>query len=435
MSFLIIIAFTVINGVSAESVYLTNGSDNIPKEIKVTFNETVNITENSTIELKDSTGTKIPISTWINDSVLKITPLKSLMAGVTYTLFLNNITDISGNEMGFYSSNFTVRPMKGYWMHYGDVAGVSASDLLSKHITDVFVLSRGSNGVTHNVELLSAISKFSPAGINVHAWIVCFKTGSPSYFVSPSGYFAKSVYDKTIRYEEWKKIAYKAKKKVKWKKVRGKWKYTYKTVIKYKWKKGWIYKPVYKTVSGYDYTYRNNLLSYIQTTSNYADLKGIHLDYIRYSGVASKGHAAWQEHGGVPSAVNAVTGFVQQTRSKIKPSAELSAAVMPEGRINGDLYGQDYSKLADYVDFLVPMTYEGNYHANNTWITDSITYIVNHAKGKPVYAGFTTYQSDDDVNRPADDIDAEVQSAKLGGAAGFVLFRYGTAGYENVPAW
>jgi len=446
-------AFAVINSVSAVedstcstdttgpsvvSVDPVNNSVNVPdnKVIKVTFNETINVTENSTIQLKNkNTGEQIPISKSVNDNVLTITPLAKLLAGVQYTLFLNNITDELGNGMGLYTSTFTTIPMKGYWMHYSDVAGATVAYLQSKGITDVFVLTRGSDGKTHNAELLAAISKFTPAGINVHAWIVCFKTGNPSYFVCPSGYYVKSVYVKTIRYWGWKKKAYKVKKKVRWKKVRGKWKYKYKIVIRYKWRKGWIYKPIYKTVSGYDYTYRNNLLNYIQSISNYANLAGIHLDYVRYSGVASKGHAAYQEPGGATAAVNAVTGFVQQVNSKIRPGVLLSAAVMPECGNNPGYYGQDYSRLADYLDFFVPMTYEGNYNTGNSWITSVTNYIVSRAKGKPVYDGFTTYVSDSNTWTADSDLAADVQSAKAGGAKGFVLFRYGTSGYTNVPAW
>jgi len=322
-------------------------------------------------------------------------------------------------------------PVKGYYMRYDDVAGASKDDLLAKGITDVYILTRGSDGKTHNAELLAAISKFSP-DIRVHAWIVCFKTSSG--FVDPSGYYSytKKVYVKTIKTWGKKKVAYRVWKKVKWKKVNGKWKYKWKKVTKYRWKKCWIYTPVYQyiTVKGYDSTYNNNLLSYIQSTSNYANLYGIHLDYIRYSGVTSLNHAAWQEPGGETAAVNAVTSFVQKVRSGMKTSAVLSAALMPEGATNAHTYGQDYSRLADYLDFLVPMTYEGNYNANNDWITSATNYIVTLAKGKPVYPVLTTYWSDSNTRvLTSAELDADAQAAKDGGASGFILFRYGIGSY------
>jgi myo-inositol-1(or 4)-monophosphatase len=46
-------------------------------------------------------------------------------------------------------------------------------------------------------------------------------------------------------------------------------------------------------------------------------------------------------------------------------------------------------------------------------------------EGKPVYAGLTTYWSDwDHRSLSPSELDADVSSAKAGGAAGYVLFRY-----------
>ena len=101
---------------------------------------------------------------------------------------------------------------------------------------------------------------------------------------------------------------------------------------------------------------------------------------------------------------------------------------MPEGANNAYNYGQNYTQLADYLDFFVSMTYEGNYNANDAWITSATKYIVDHAKGKPVYSGLTTYWSDTNTRVLSnDELDAE--AAKLGGADGFVLFRYGIGSY------
>jgi hypothetical protein len=361
---------------------------------------------------------------------------------VTNNETLNDTTNDTSNETSNSTNssengtNVTV-PFKAYWMLASSVAGANASDLHAKGITDIFVLVRGTTGKTYLYELQQAINKFNPVGIKVHAWIVCFKDTNGN-FVDPSGYYCytKSVV-KTIKYWGKKKIAYKSWKKVKWKKVRGKWRYKWKKVTKYRYKYGWLYKNVYNnvTVKGYDQTFNNNLINFIKTTATY-NVDGIHLDYVRYSGVASKNHAAWQEPGGETAAVNAVTSFVSRVNSTIKtinPDILLSAAVMPECANNAYYYGQDYGRLADYVDFFVPMIYEGNYNANNAWITSVTEYIVAHAKGKPVYAGLTTYLSDTYPTIEDPDLSADVQSAKLGGAEGFVLFRYGTVGYADVP--
>lgn len=433
-------AFAVINSVSAAPDVVSvvpNGTVSDDSEFTVTFNETINITENSTIELRNNnTGENVPIHYSNSSNVLTITPLAKLLAGVKYTIFLNNLTDVAGNEMGLYTSTFTVAPMKAYWMWASDVADANAADLrYNKGITDLFVLTRGVTGKTYLNELAAAVAKFHSVGINVHAWIVCFKDSSGN-FVDPSGYYTKSVYVKTIKYWGWKKKAYKVKKKVRWKKVNGKWKYKYRIVIKYKWRKGWIYKAVYKTVSGYDGTFNNNLINFIRIVATY-NVDGIHLDYVRYSGVASKGHAAWQEPGGQAAAVNAVTNFVSVVRSNIKsvnPDILLSAALMPETYNNANFYGQDYGRLSSYLDFFVPMTYEGNYNAGDSWITNTVAYIVARANGKPVYSGLTTYYSDSNTRTLTnEELHNNAQAASDGGADGIVLFRYGIGSY--VPNW
>ena len=330
--------------------------------------------------------------------------------------------------------------MKGYWMFSSSAAKLnsnSAAALKKSGITDVFVCTRDINGKYHYSELKNAITQLKKYGIKVHAWIVCFNYNGN--FVNPSGYYSKKVkvYVKTTKH--WGiKHKYKVKKKVwykSWYKYYGKWHYKWKYTWKYvtKYKKGWIYKPVYKYVTkkGYNTSYNKKLIAAIKNINDNYAVSGIHLDYVRYSGSAKYNHAAYQQPGGVSGAVNAVTSFVKSVRSVV--TKNLSAAVMPEGTKNAYYYGQDYGRLADYLDFLVPMTYQGNYNANNSWITDKITYIVSKAKGKPVYAGLTTYGSDCSLKSLSlNALQKDVISANEGGASGFVLFRYGF-GCSYVP--
>ena len=330
--------------------------------------------------------------------------------------------------------------MKGYWMFSSSAAKLnsnSAAALKKKGITDVFVCTRDIHGKYHYSELKNAITQLKKYGIKVHAWVVCFNYNG--HFVNPSGYYSKKVkvYVKTTKH--WGiKHKYKVKKKVwykSWYKYYGKWHYKWKYTWKYvtKYKKGWIYKPVYKYVTkkGYNTSYNKKLIAAIKNINDNYAVSGIHLDYVRYSGCAEKHHAAYQQLGGVNGGVNAVTSFVKRVRSVV--TKQLSAAVMPEGANNSYYYGQDYGKLADYLNFFVPMTYQGNYNANNTWITDKITYIVSKAKGKPVYAGLTTYGSDCSLKSLSlNALQNDVKSARDGGASGFVLFRYGF-GCSYVP--
>ncbi|MDO5836839.1 MAG: putative glycoside hydrolase, partial [Methanobacterium sp.] len=152
-------------------------------------------------------------------------------------------------------------------------------------------------------------------------------------------------------------------------------------------------------------------------TTNY-NIAGIHLDYVRYPGTA------YQHSGGT----EAITSFVQRVYTNvksIKAKVAVSAALMPEGAANAYYYGQDYAKLSNYLDFLVPMIYEGNYNEDNDWITSATAYIVSHST-KPVVAGLQTYQSDNNlVALSVKEINQDIQSALSGGSSGFALFRYG----------
>ena len=175
-------------------------------------------------------------------------------------------------------------------------------------------------------------------------------------------------------------------------------------------------------------TQRSTLLNFItDITKNYS-IDGIHLDYVRYSGV---GENAAKMH---PGATNTITSFVKDvynTVKSIKPKVAVSAAVMPEGANNANIYGQDYRALAPYLDFLVPMIYRGNYAKDTAWIGTTTKYIVEHAGEKPVIAGLQTYVSDYDTSLlTADDLNQDIKSATDNGASGYALFRYGMVSHD-----
>ncbi|MGZ7117541.1 MAG: pseudomurein-binding repeat-containing protein, partial [Methanobacterium sp.] len=175
-------------------------------------------------------------------------------------------------------------------------------------------------------------------------------------------------------------------------------------------------------------TQRTFLLNKISDILINYNINGIHLDYVRYSGVGN--NAAYNN----ANATDMITSFVREVKQLIqvkKPKVALSAAVMPEGSSNAYFYGQDYGQLAKYVDFLVPMIYKGNYGKDTAWIGTTTKYIVDHtvdANGNkiPVIAGLMTYVSDYDTTKlSADDLYKDVKSAMDNGASGYVLFRYG----------
>ena len=170
-------------------------------------------------------------------------------------------------------------------------------------------------------------------------------------------------------------------------------------------------------------TQRTLLLNSITNIVKNYNINGIFLDYVRYSGVGN--NAAYNN----PNATATITSFVSDVKKIIqanKPKTALSAALMPEGANNAYYYGQDYAKLAPYLDFLVPMIYKGNYGQNTSWIGTTTKYIVDHAGGKPVIAGLQTYISDYDTTLlNSNELNQDIKSATDNGASGYVLFRYG----------
>jgi len=166
-------------------------------------------------------------------------------------------------------------------------------------------------------------------------------------------------------------------------------------------------------------TNQNNIIKAITDITKNYNINGIFLDYVRYPGTAYK----------TAGSTNTITSFVAKVYStvkSIKPKVAVSAALMPEGAVNSYYYGQDYSQLSKYLDFLVPMVYSGNYNENSSWITSTTKYIVAHSNGKPVIAGLQTYRSDKNLTIiPASEIRTNINSAIKGGASGYALFRYG----------
>ncbi|HML05564.1 MAG TPA: pseudomurein-binding repeat-containing protein [Methanobacterium sp.] len=169
-------------------------------------------------------------------------------------------------------------------------------------------------------------------------------------------------------------------------------------------------------------TQRTFLLNSITDIVKNYNIDGIFLDYVRYSGV---GNNTASSHNGTAT----ITSFVSDVKKVIqanKPKVALSAALMPEGATNANSYGQDYTQLAQYLDFLVPMIYKGNYGQNSSWVGSTTKYIVDHSGGKPVIAGLQTYISDYDTTLlSANELNQDIKAALDNGASGYTLFRYG----------
>ncbi|MBI5680497.1 MAG: hypothetical protein HZC47_06380 [Methanobacterium sp.] len=316
--------------------------------------------------------------------------------------------------------------IRGIYIWASQLSTINPADIASKY-TDVYFLTRSTSGANYVPELIAAMNALHPLNVRVHAWMVCFKNGGS--FVNPSGFYSYTVPVYLYSTKRWGKklVAYKVKK-------RGKY------IIKYRYKKGWIYTPVYgyNTVTGYDTSYTDTLVNYIGDVStvkdgmgNYVD--GIHLDYVRYSGVGA--NAAYNQPGGAIAARDTITNFVKRVHDKVRPTAWLTAAVMPETSNNEFYYGQCYSAMGQYLNYEVPMIYKGNYGQSTAWIQATTQWIATHSGGTPIIAGLQTYRSDSQPTPiPYSELLNDVWKSQDGGALGFAFFRYGLLnwnGYVN----
>ncbi len=175
----------------------------------------------------------------------------------------------------------------------------------------------------------------------------------------------------------------------------------------------------------------DNLTQRVLGYTGISGVGGVHLDYIRYPGNAYQS----------PGATEAITGIVKRISEAVKsvnPEFLLSAALMPEKGVNAYYYGQDYTKLAEYLDVLIPMAYKGNYREGSSWIENVSAYIKSKSLSAEVWTGLQTYRSDADVTPiPADELLGDINAALRGGADGYALFRYGLIDREflgGVPA-
>lgn len=320
-----------------------------------------------------------------------------------------NSTDAAGDEI--------YKNVHAIWLKAEDVNTLNMDDIKKAGITDIFIKANILTTPTYQNVLTALIDKLKNTSIRIHAWITCFKDSNGNW-IDPQGKFSYTV---KVPYTVATKVAYKKSWYKSWYKYKGKW--------KYKWKYKWLYKTKYttqykyETKTGQSTAYVDGLIKSITDIAKNYNIDGIHLDYVRYSG--SGNNAAYLNAGGTET----ITSFVQRVNAAVKavkPKIAISAALMPECSNNAKYYGQDYTKLAPYLDFLVPMIYKGNYKKDTAWIGTTTKWIVEHSGGKPVIAGLQTYRSDNNLTQiPANELNSDINAAINNEASGYALFRYG----------
>ncbi len=442
---------------SLGDISATMGTENVA-DSNLSPNLTENVT-NATDSIDTTNLTDINNSTSNN-----ISQINSTNDTVNIQSTMNASGDSSDTKNTSPYTNIT-----GIWVRSDSVSTLDVNALLKSNITDIFVKVNATN---YQSVLTALWNKVSGTLIRVNAWITCFQTTSSNgstTWVDPQGkysyqvkvpYTVKVQTPYTQAYKGWYTKAYKVKVKKWYKsyykyrgKLKYKWKYywTYKTT--YKKVYGWLYKTAYKTsyVTQYKYetrysyntTYNTNLVNFISNVTSYSvngtHVDGIHLDYVRYPGTAYK----------YTNSTETITSFVAQVYNKVKSinsSVAVSAALMPEGSVNDYYYGQNYTQLSKYLDFMVPMIYKGNYGYDSStgtsssgkngtdWIGSTVAYIVSQANGTPVVAGLQTYRSDDNtIPLSAEELQNDIDAAIGNGSSGYALFRYGLISSDFMP--
>ncbi len=98
-------------------------------------------------------------------------------------------------------------------------------------------------------------------------------------------------------------------------------------------------------------------------------------------------------------------------------------------------YGQNLTKMSEYVDVIVPMAYKGNYKKDRHWIKNTSSSFKKAIGGKAqLWVGLQAYRSDNDIRKWSKSaLTKDIKYAFKGGADGIVLFRYGLTRFVNIP--
>ena len=133
--------------------------------------------------------------------------------------------------------------------------------------------------------------------------------------------------------------------------------------------------------------------------------------------------------------IRAAIESMRRVVKQIKPNVAFSASLMPEGALADSRtfalchYAQRYSD-AELYDFICPMAYHAEYGKTPDWVGTVTQGAIAESNGKArVYTGIQAYGK-----VTPQELVAAIKAARLSGADGFVLFRYGEISAEEWSA-
>ena len=197
------------------------------------------------------------------------------------------------------------------------------------------------------------------------------------------------------------------------------------------YKGGWV-----SPVDDANKCYREDLYADIRAHAKYYletfGVKGLHLDYIRFGGTASK-HDINAEVNSV-GAVNRCCRELREITDSYDEGLVMSAALMPEPNTEY-AYGQNPAQMGKYIHILMPMEYRYSYGWSDARCKSLTDWFCDNSGGAQVWAGITTYTGNDsggvkgmDAESLRKDVDIFMDSK----ADGLVLFRYGLGTFPDV---
>lgn len=194
---------------------------------------------------------------------------------------------------------------------------------------------------------------------------------------------------------------------------------------------GWSY-PIDDDRKVYKEEMFNSIVAQARSYIENFGVKGLHLDYIRFAGTASK-HTYASEGVTAVGAVNRCCSDLRKLVDSYDEGIVTSAALMPE--INStDYYGQVPSQMGKYIHILMPMIYRYSYNYSDAACERVANWFADNSGGALMWSGITTYQGNDSKVYPMDAAgirkDIDIFMATRG--TGIVLFRYGLGTFPDV---
>ena len=172
---------------------------------------------------------------------------------------------------------------------------------------------------------------------------------------------------------------------------------------------------------------RNEAIGYIENWG----VKGVHLDYIRFGGTASKHDYSYEVNS--VAAVNRCCREIREITDSYDEGLVTSAALMPETHAI-DAYGQNPKQMAQYIHILMPMIYRyGSYNFSDEGFQSRSDFFADQAAAHDAvsWSGIQTYNANNS-GMTAEELRRDIDLIAASKAQGVILFRYQLGTFPDI---